>query len=128
MDKFLFIKYYYTTNEIEQMFEEMQVTVEDKLEELFGDVNCFLQFIDVSQSAYLCDIIEVEHNFPLSKENKQTIFDVCKENIYFIDNLDESEDRELFVDLYEKNFNLMYAKFIKINDDDIIISQDMKSQ
>lgn len=127
MENFLFIKYYYTSNEIEQMFEEMQVTVEDKIEKAFSNTNCFFQFIDVSQSAYISDIIEVEATFSLTEADKHMIFDICKENVYFIDDLDDSPDREKLIDLYEKKHNLMYAKFREIDNDDLIIDTKTKS-
>lgn len=119
MEKLLFIKYYYTANEIEQMFEEMQVKVEDDIEKELGAVEVFLHFIDVSQTAYLCDIIDVEHNFDLTKKQKELIFQICYDNIYFVENMDENDPEEL-AEIYEKKYNLMYAKFRKINEDDII--------
>ena len=119
MDKIIFIKYYYTANEIEQMFEEMQVNVEDKIENELNDVEVFLHFIDVSQTAYFCDIIEVEHNFELTKSEKEMIFKICSENIYFVENMDET-DQEDIVELYEKKYNLTFAKYRQIKADNII--------
>lgn len=119
MEKLIFIKYYYTSNEIEQMFEEMQVIVEDKIEEMFGETQVYFYFIDASLSAYNCDIIEVEHNFSLTKEEKDKIFTLVDENVYFVENMDE-ETKEYLADLYDKKHFLTYAKFTFIKDQDIL--------
>lgn len=129
MKEYIFIKYYYTSNQINQLFEEMQTSVEDHIEDLFSDriVSCVLYFIDASDSAYFCDLIEVEHTMPLTDELKQHIFNIVKEDVVFVEGLDEDEIGEtVLYSALEKQHNLQYARFALIEKNQIIVDETLQ--
>lgn len=123
MEKFLLIKYFYTSKLKDFLLPKFQVEIEDTLEELFENVNVYFHFIDASSSAYYHDFIEVEHNFTLYESKKSKIFSIVKEKVRFTSNVNEApEDLELYYDIHPTKHFLKFAIFRKVSENDFYVN------
>lgn len=122
MNNYFFIKYYYTCFNSTQLFQDLQLKIESKLEDKYKskELKVYFQFIDTSDSSYYNDIVHIDHTFDLEQVEKEIISNTIDELIYFYDESDE-ETIDLIGDTLEKKHHLKHVIFQKIKNDDIIL-------
>jgi len=122
MKNFLLIKYFFTGDNPQSLFEQMALKIEKLLEEKYKSLNVcvFFKFIKVYNNNYYQDIMEIDHTFPLDKDLKKDLVNELKKMIYFYDDY-EKKYVGMEKDFLGERSHLEYVKFSFIDSENLVL-------